>query len=298
MQRPAGGFVIVGGQAIASGPCPAVELERSFDYFSYELSARYELNDYIAVYARHGLGQKAGGINIPVASIDSPIIFAPEEVRDYEIGLKADDLLGGTLGFNVAVFYSDYTNLQRNIGTLIPGTAITATATVNAGAATVQGIEFDFRWRPVDGLTISGFAGYTDAEYDEFITLNANVADRPQRPALLRHAQVHQPDRRRLRDAVRRRDAARRRRLEPPEQHVLPGDLLRGRRAASSTWSTRASRGPAPTINGRSRPGARTCSTTSISPRRRPTAPASRPPPRRSSPPTARRATRCSSAPA
>ena len=174
VQRPAGGFVIINGVAMASGPCPAVTLQRSFDYFSYELSARYELSRNLVVYARHGQGQKSGGINIPVASIDTPIFFAPEEVRDYEVGLKADDLLAGTLDFNLALFYSDYTNLQRNIGTLLPGTAITATATVNAGRARVQGIEADFRYRPTDRLTLSGFAGYTDAKYREFTTLGSN----------------------------------------------------------------------------------------------------------------------------
>jgi iron complex outermembrane receptor protein len=174
VQRPAGGFVLVNGTAIASGACPDVTLRRTFSYFSYELSARYELTDNLAVYARHGLGQKAGGINIPVTSIDSPVEFAPEEVRDYEIGLKGDDLFGGRFDFSLALYYSDYDDLQRNIGTLLPGTTTTATATVNAGSARVQGIEADFRLRATDRLTISGFLGYTDAKYREFVTLGAN----------------------------------------------------------------------------------------------------------------------------
>ena len=174
VQRPAGGFVLVNGVAVASGACPNVTLTRSFNYLSYEFSARYEFRRGLAVYARTGQGQKAGGINIPVSSVDLPIVFAPEKVRDYEVGLKAENLLNGTLALNLAAYYSDYRNLQRNIGTLLPGTAITATATVNAGRARVQGIEADFNWRPVDALTISGFAGYTDAKYKEFITIGAN----------------------------------------------------------------------------------------------------------------------------
>jgi iron complex outermembrane receptor protein len=174
VQRPAGGFVTVNGVVIPSGVCPSVELERNFSYLSYEVSARYEITDNLVVYARHGLGQKSGGINIPVTSIDTPVQFAPERVRDYEIGLKAEDLINGTLNFNIALYYSDYSNLQRNIGTLLPGTATTATVTVNAGSARVQGIEVDFRYRPTDRLTISGFAGYTDAEYRVFSTLGSN----------------------------------------------------------------------------------------------------------------------------
>lgn len=174
VQRPAGGFVLVNGVAVASGVCPNVNLTRSFHYLSYEFSARYEFRRGLAIYARTGQGQKSGGINIPVSSVDLPIVFAPERVRDYEVGLKAENLLRGTLALNVAAYYSDYRNLQRNIGTLLPGTAITTTATVNAGRARVQGIEADFNWRPVDALTISGFAGYTDAKYKEFITIGAN----------------------------------------------------------------------------------------------------------------------------
>lgn len=149
-------------------------LTRSFHYLSYEFSARYEFRRGLAVYARTGQGQKSGGINIPVSSVDAPIVFAPERVRDYEVGVKAENLLNGTLALNLAAYYSDYRNLQRNIGTLLPGTAITTTATVNAGRARVQGIEADFSWRPVEPLTISGFAGYTDAKYKEFITIGAN----------------------------------------------------------------------------------------------------------------------------
>jgi len=110
---------------------------------------------------------------VPIPStVTAP--FNPEKVKDYEVGLKAARLAGGALDMTLALYYSDYRNLQRNIGTLLPGTAITTTATVNAGRARVQGIEADFNWRPVDGLTISGFAGYTDAKYKQFTTLGTN----------------------------------------------------------------------------------------------------------------------------
>jgi iron complex outermembrane receptor protein len=170
VQRPAGGFVVLGnGAVVASGACPDVELKSKFSYFSYELSARYEFSRNLAAYVRHGLGQKSGGINIPVSSIDSPVRFDPEKVRDYEIGLKASRLFDGLLDFNLALFYSDYKDLQRNIGIILGGT--TATLTVNAGSAHVKGIEADFVFRATDRLTFSGFAGYTDAKYKRFFTI-------------------------------------------------------------------------------------------------------------------------------
>jgi iron complex outermembrane receptor protein len=173
VQRPAGGFVIVNGAAVASGLCPVVNFDADFSYLSYELSARYEINDNLSAYARHGLGQKSGVINIPIVSMDTPVITRPERVRDYEVGLKGEDLFGGGFNFSLALYYSDYRNLQRNIGTLLPGGTQPAAAVVNAGRARVQGIEFEANWRVTDRFRISGFMGITDAKYIDFQAIGA-----------------------------------------------------------------------------------------------------------------------------
>jgi iron complex outermembrane receptor protein len=41
--------------------------------------------------------------------------------------------------------------------------------TVNAAEATVQGIELEVLFRPIEQLELSGFWGYTDASFDSFI---------------------------------------------------------------------------------------------------------------------------------
>jgi len=183
VQRPAGGFVIVNGAAVPSGACPTVNFNADFSYLSYELSARYEINRNLSLYARHGLGQKSGVINIPIISADSPVITQPERVRDYEVGLKGENLLGG-LDFSIALYYSDYRNLQRNIGTLLPGGTQPAAAVVNAGRARVQGIEFEANWRVTDRFRISGFMGLTDAKYIDFTAVGVggvvfDLSDQP-----------------------------------------------------------------------------------------------------------------------
>lgn len=186
VQRPAGGFVIVNGAAVASGACPTVNFDADFSYLSYELSARYAINNNLSVYARTGLGQKSGVINIPIVSADFPVITQPERVHDYEVGLKGEDVLGGGFNFSLALYYSDYRNLQRNIGTLLPGGTQPAAAVVNAGHARVQGVEFEANWRVTDRFRISGFMGYTDAKYIDFQAVGAGgvIVDLTDQPFL------------------------------------------------------------------------------------------------------------------
>ncbi|WP_197277341.1 TonB-dependent receptor [Sphingomonas profundi] len=169
--RPAGGFILLGGNAIANGACPDTQLKANFDYWSYDASARYRLTDNLTIYARHALGQKAGGINVPIQStIAAP--FRPEKVRDYEVGLRGSRI-GGLLDFSLALYYSDYKNMQRYVSSLIPGGGGVASVVINAGAATIKGVEGEFRLNPTRGLNLDGFFGYTDAKYDRFVTTTA-----------------------------------------------------------------------------------------------------------------------------
>ena len=153
-------------------PCPPVSLKADFDYWSYEFTAAYVVNDQVNVYARIGRGQKSGGYTSPLIFITTPP-FKPEEVDDFEIGMKAQGLAGGSLDINIAAFYSDLTNMQRYTSGAVPGVPGISSQTFNAGKATVAGLEFDFAWRATDALTFSGYIGYTDAEYDEFDVTNA-----------------------------------------------------------------------------------------------------------------------------
>ena len=159
------------GTNIAPGvPCPVVNLEANFDYVSYELTTNYAFNDHLNGYFRMGRGQKSGGFTSPITAINTPA-FRPEQLDDYEIGLKATGLFGGVVDANIALFYGDYADLQRYTSSLIPGSGISS-QTLNVGAATIKGVEFDAAWRVTDNLTVSGYVGYTDAAYDEFLVRN------------------------------------------------------------------------------------------------------------------------------
>ena len=170
---PAGGFVTLGGNNVASGACPNIQLSKSYGFGSYEVSAKYKLADNVNVYFRHGLGQKSGGYNVPINStVTAP--FAPEKVKDYEIGIKGDRLLDGRLSGSVALYLSDYTGMQRYVSTLLPGGGGIASAIINAGSATIKGVEADFNFLLTDHLRLNGFAGLTDAKYNSFISYDAS----------------------------------------------------------------------------------------------------------------------------
>jgi len=113
--------------------------------------------------------------------------FEPEEVDTWEIGVKSS-FADRRINTSLAFFYSDYTNIQVpgsvGVDTDDDGVADTFTGvTTNAGAATVQGVEFEANAllgsdmaTAGDSLTSMLTLGYIDAEYDQFITSVADPA--------------------------------------------------------------------------------------------------------------------------
>ncbi len=147
------------------GPCPADRHSVGYQFWSWELSTRYRLTPELNAYARIGRSQRSGGWNVPVASLADPP-FRPEQLTDFELGLKAD-LLGGALLVNGDVFYGKYDDMQRLLAELVNGTP--ATLVTNAGRARISGAELETQWRLTRQLSLQGSFGYTDARYQSFL---------------------------------------------------------------------------------------------------------------------------------
>ncbi|HEV2230216.1 MAG TPA: TonB-dependent receptor [Steroidobacteraceae bacterium] len=147
------------------GPCAADYHSVGYHYWSWELSTRYRLTPELNAYARIGRSQRSGGWNVPVASLtDQP--FRPEQLTDFEVGLKAD-LLDHTLHINGDVFYGKYDDMQRLLAELIQGTP--STLVTNAGRARVSGAELETEWRVARPFSLQASFGYTDARYQSFL---------------------------------------------------------------------------------------------------------------------------------
>jgi len=147
------------------GPCPLISESVGYAFWSWDLSTHYRITPELNVYARAGRSQRSGGWNAPVSSLqDQP--FRPEQLTDYELGLKAD-LLGGALRVNGDVFYGNYDDMQRLLAELVNGTP--ATLVTNAGRAHISGAELESQWRLTRALSLRGSFGYTDARYQSFL---------------------------------------------------------------------------------------------------------------------------------
>ena len=133
-----------------------------FTNLSWLASVSYKITDDVMAYARVSTGYKSGGFN-PRTTVLNP--FDPEKVTSYEGGVKAD-WFDRRLRTNIALYRTDYKD--RQINQFASGTGGATSIILNAGRATIQGIEFEATAVPVDGLTINGSFGYTDPKFKRF----------------------------------------------------------------------------------------------------------------------------------
>jgi iron complex outermembrane receptor protein len=103
------------------------------------------------LYASATRGYKAGGFNNV-----QPESYDPEFIWTYEGGVKKN-WLDRAVQTNLAVFYSDYTDLQ--VTQFISNRSIQT----NAGKSRIQGFELETIVRPAEGLTLSGNLNYLDS---------------------------------------------------------------------------------------------------------------------------------------
>jgi iron complex outermembrane receptor protein len=146
------------------GPCPLIQKDVTYDYWSWDLSSSYHFNDQVMGYVRAGRGQRSGGWNVPLNTVqDQP--FSPEQLTDVELGVKANQL-GGALTLTADVFTGNYDNLQRLLATFVGGTP--TTIVINAGKARVSGAEFEGALALSRAFMLQATFGWTDARYITF----------------------------------------------------------------------------------------------------------------------------------
>ena len=148
-----------------SPPCPPIDKSVSFSYWSWEFSTTYRVTDEVNTYLRTGRGQRSGGWNIPINTFQA-LPFRPEELTDYEWGVKADPF-GGAWVTAADLFYGNYDEMQRLLPLVVGGTP--TTYVVNAGRARVSGSEVDSYLHLSRSWSMHGAFGWTDARYRQFL---------------------------------------------------------------------------------------------------------------------------------
>ncbi|AYJ85345.1 TonB-dependent receptor (plasmid) [Sphingomonas paeninsulae] len=140
---------------------------RNFDDFSPSIVVAFDATRDINLYAKAVKGYKAGGFNVRASSISRfNQGFDPEVLWSYEVGMKSE-FLDRRLRFNVALFDSKYRDIQINVQS--DPTNVRITDVLNAGRATVKGIEADLTLAPSRSLRFTANYGYLDARYNEIL---------------------------------------------------------------------------------------------------------------------------------
>jgi outer membrane receptor protein involved in Fe transport len=130
------------------------------DKFQYLLTGRYHPSETNSFYARLATGYRPGGPSAALPSVPFPPVVGSDSLTSIEAGWKTirwDD----KLSFEAAVFHTDWKDII--IQTSLNGTQFF----VNGGKATSQGWEATLALYPVEGLSLRGTAGYTDATLTE-----------------------------------------------------------------------------------------------------------------------------------
>ncbi len=148
--------------------------------FTPSVIIQQDVNGTDMIYASFTTGFKSGGFDVRANSHPDPAVnnaynpsasdpriqgtfeFEEEEVTNYEVGGKFV-LAGGAAELNVALFRSEFTNMQTS--QFDGGVSFNVT---NAGEATVQGLEVDGRWAASESILLRGGFAFIDFEYTDF----------------------------------------------------------------------------------------------------------------------------------
>ncbi|HKS54559.1 MAG TPA: TonB-dependent receptor [Steroidobacteraceae bacterium] len=148
-QAPSGPF---------AGPATP-ELEDKGHAFTYLLTPQLRISPELMVYARVASGYRPGGINFynPVLGALPP--YESDETRNYEVGVKGS-AFDRLMTFDASVYYIDWDDIQLVLTNVI-------SFYDNAGGARSRGVELSTEVKPAEGLTLSAWGAWGEAEITE-----------------------------------------------------------------------------------------------------------------------------------
>jgi iron complex outermembrane receptor protein len=143
-----------------------INIEYSSTNFDYRVALDYDFSDNFMGYAQIATGYKAGGNNARPFYPSQNNAFDPEELTNYEIGIKST--LAEQLRLNASVFYNDYEAIQLPLNSCYfadPGQESPCATQENVGDGEVKGFELEGVWRPTRAFSLDFSYAYLDFEY-------------------------------------------------------------------------------------------------------------------------------------
>ena len=141
--------------------------------------------DTIFAYISAAKGYKAGGWNIPGDPVNAATPFDPEEVWNYEAGIKTR-FWDERAQLNLTYFHTDYEDRQELLIQTFLG--VPNQVTQNAGEAEVDGIELEVSALLTGNLFAGLSYSYSDGEFTDFIDVGSQNFTGNRLPQLPEHA--------------------------------------------------------------------------------------------------------------
>ena len=246
---------------------------------SGQITAAYKIAEPVNVYATYATGFKSVGLNLnglPTDANNQPVlssaIIKPEDVRNYEAGIKATPFRNVTT--NIAFFDTEIKNFQAQVTNGSVG--VIRGYLANAGKVRVRGVEFDGNARVNPHLYLYSAIAYTDGRVRD-VCRRAAAARGDRRTAVEGHLGLAAPWHLEVgafggrRSVASRRDCRPLRRVLRGHRHQLPVVVFLESRRTRRTWSFPATRCSTPAsasaspADGRSPCGRATSSTRTTS---------------------------------
>jgi len=133
------------------------------------IGLQYDLNRDMMGYLSYTKGFKAGGFGYSVQA-DT---FNPESVDAYEIGLKTL-LFERSVTANIAMFWSDYSDLQESTTLFLNGQVTTIIN--NAAQARARGVEAGLSWAASPNVSLFTELAWLDARYRSYPNASCTIA--------------------------------------------------------------------------------------------------------------------------
>lgn len=139
-------------------PTQTVNGNSSENVWTYSVAPSWHFDKSTMAYARLATGYRPGGPNVlpPNAPPTVPHEYGSDQTTNFELGVRSTQL-DGRLSLDVALYHVDWKNIQ--ILEVVNGFNINA----NAGTARTEGVEWNFAYVPLQGLTFQWTGAYSDA---------------------------------------------------------------------------------------------------------------------------------------
>ena len=162
----------------------AVRNNQKFNNFSPSANLAMQWTPDVMTFVRWSRGYKAGGSAESAANF-ALSTYGPEKVEAWELGFKTQ-FLDRAITLNGSVFRNSFTDMQVDFTT--DPLDLTQVSTVNAGKATIQGLEAELMIRPLRNAGLSLSYAYLDPKLKQIRAVagtNFDPAVNPSSPARL-----------------------------------------------------------------------------------------------------------------